>query len=379
MQKFKENSELSLGSYVASKVTYSFRNVHLPDLLTFTSNCVKCNELSSQYCRKCDAPFCSMICEANDDIHKEICATEKVYEFKDAVDANRPHGVEDEIEMLSTKWIQKSNTEVKLVCFVDFRTVYVRPSNACDEMEFIRLLNDVAKAAKTSPKMKTPKCGHLALAPFEMSYHRVLILKLLNEHESIVAFIDYGNVEAVDIANLKIMPSELKRKPRMVTKFILKNVPNTMCNDRTMTILYDLLNTSVDLTVRFDEPYVPGVTECELMTASTDSVNRIINELNVPWDQLESTEYENEMQYVDITGENVPVLIVDNSLLCSAQLSVIRSADIDLFQRNDQLIQTVADYLYKDEAHNMPRYFAITTLFNHIFSFSCNFIFVVRK
>lgn len=313
-----------------------------------------------------------MICEANDEIHKQTCANEKVYDFNDAVDVNHTNEDKDEIE---SKWIQKSNTKVKLMCFVDFKTVYVRPSNAGDEIEFIKLLNDVAKAAKTSPKMESPTSGCLALAPFEMNYQRVLILKLLNEHEAIVAFLDFGNVDTANIADLKMMPLELKKMPRMVTKFILKNVPTAMCNDDALKILYNLLNQQIELSVRFDEPYVFGVTECELMQAAIESVNTIINQMNVPWDQfeLESGECQYGVQHVEITGENVPVLIVDNSTVCYAQVSVIKAADIDQFQRNDQLIQTIANYLDREGNHITPRYFAIAT-FNHSFfviSFFC--------
>lgn len=342
---------MSSGCYDKLKATYSFRNVLLPDPLALISSCSKCKGPSNQYCRNCDAPFCSIICEANDEIHKETCANGKIFELSDAIDMVALQDDETVVE-LSTKWIRKSNTQVKLTSFIDFKTVYVRPSNSEDELEFIKLMNDVAKAAKTSVKLKVPKSGLLALALFDAVYHRALILKLLNQNEAIVAFIDFGNVDTVNIADLRIMPTELKKRPRMVTKFTLKDVPDAMCNDGALNILFELLNKSAEVTIRFDEPYVPGATECELATAAFDSVNLVIKNTNVPFYEVDELE---QLHHVKITGQNVSVLILENFSLRYNQLSVIRSADIDLFQRNHQHIQKIANYLDRDGERITPR------------------------
>lgn len=357
LQKITEKSKSSFGGYDISRATYSFRNMSLPDPLTLISFCSMCKEPSNQYCRNCDAPFCSMLCEANDEIHKETCANGNVCELKDTVELNQMQDDDNSIE-LPTEWIEKSNTRVKLTSFVDLKTVYVRPTNPDDDTKFIKLMNDVAKAAKTSGVLQTPKNGLLVLALFEAVYHRALILKLLNENKAIVAFIDFGNVDTVDVTHMKIMPAELKKRPRSITKFILKNVPDALCNDNAVYILFDLLNKSAEMTVRFDEPYVPGVTECDLVTAAFDSVNTAIINANIPnVDIEEDSKPKQYISHMKITGQNVSVLILDNSSLLYGQVSVIKSIDIDQFQRNNQRIQTVANYLNQDGKHITPRLF----------------------
>lgn len=330
--------------------------------MTLLTPCSKCCEPSNQYCRICDVPFCSINCEENDKIHNETCVNGKIIEIKDFVDMNQTQDDED-VMVVPTKWIQKSNTRVLLMSFVDFKTVYVRPSNPHDDMEFIKLMNDVVKAAKKSAQLRAPKSGMLVLAPFEMVYHRALILKLLDQNAAIVAFIDFGNVDTVQIANLKVMSNDLKKRPRMVTRFTLKDVPDAMCNDDAMNILFQLLNKSAEVTVRFDEPYVPGVTECELATAAFDSVNRVIINANVSNGRIEMDFWhKHPLIAVRITGQNVPVLILDNSSLLCGQLSIIKMTDIDLFQRNHELVQTVATHLDREGDHITPGYFKIIAL-----------------
>lgn len=278
-----------------------------------------------------------------------------MFELKDAVDNNNELQDGDDVIELPTNWIQKSNTKVKLTSFVDFKTVYVRPSNPEDDKKFIKLMNDVSKAAKTSGSLTTAKSGLLVLAPFEMIYHRALILKLLNQNEAIVAFIDFGNVDKVEIAKMKQLPAELKKSPRMATRFVLKNVPDAMMNDDALKVLFHLLNLSLEATVRFDEPYALGETECELTTPAIE-VNKAIIDANVPKAESEATESMGlfkRLPHVKITGQDLSVLIVDNSLLQIGQLSIIKSVDIDEFQRNHQRIQTIAQYM-DPEKHITP-------------------------
>lgn len=377
-QKIESKSKSSSGCYDISKASFSFRNSRLPDPLVLASPCSKCNEPSNQYCRVCDVPFCSIRCEQNDNIHNETCVNGKMFEINDFDEMNQTRDDEDVVNV-PTKWIRKSNTRVLLTSFVDFKTVYVRPSNPHDDMEFIKLMNDVGKAVKTSAQLSAPECGSLVLAPFEMVYHRALILKLLDQNVAIVAFIDFGNVDTVRIAEMKVMAADLKKRPRMVTRFTLKNVPDAMCNEDALDILFQLLNKSAEVTVRFDEPYVPGDTECELATAAFDSVNRVITNANVSNARIEMHSWhEHPLNTVKITGQNIPVLILDNSSLLCGQLSVIKTTDIDLFQRNHELVQTIAKHLDREGDHITPGYIAIiATITKCIHLTFFNLIFVI--
>lgn len=345
-ERIKDKSETSSGCYDVTNATFVYRSGLVPDPFELASSCSACKQSSDRYCRNCDTSFCTTICEAKDEIHTETCVNGKVFELKDAVDNNNQLQHDDDVIELPSNWIQKSNTKVKLTSFVDFKTIYVRPSNPEDDKKFIKLMNDVSKAAKTSDALTTAKSGLLVLVQFEMIYHRALILKLLNQNEAMVAFIDFGNVDKVEIAKMKQLPAELKKSPRMATRFVLKNVPDAMCNDDALNVLFDLLNLSLEATVRFDEPYILGEIECELNTSAIDSVNKVIINANVPKAKSETIK---SFAYVELTGQDLSVLILDNSLLHIGQLSIIKSIDIDEFQRNHQRIQTIAQYMDRGE------------------------------
>lgn len=292
-----------------------------------------------------------MLCEATDDIHKQICANDEMVEITSAVE---PKQEDEAVIEMTTKWIDKSNVKVKLTSIVDFRTVYVRPSNPHDDMEFIRLMNDVAGAAKTSKRVMAPMCGLMVLAPFETIYQRALILKLLDQDAAVVAFIDFGNVDTVAVTDMRIMSAELKKRSRMVARFRLRHVPDAMCNEIVLQVLFELMNKSAEVTLRFDEPYEPGVSECELITSAFDSVNQAIIKANVPhYDESDANVPYTIMPFANIAGRDVPCLILDNLTLNLGSISVIRSADADLFHRNHQRIQTVASHL-EHEGHITP-------------------------
>lgn len=357
LQKVKIKSVQSAGISDMTKSLFSFRNTLLPDPSTLTSSCPKCGKVAYQYSVTTDDKQPKCTCELGN------------------VESTLESRIDGTVVALPSKSVQP-NTTVKLVSVVNFRTVYVRPSSRDDEVEFMQLLNDIAKAAKKVHTTTVPKIGLLVLAPFENVLHRALILKLLNEETAIVAFLDFGNVDTVKVAQMKTMPAELKAKPRLITKFTLKNVPHPMFNKDLEFELFQPLVDSSELTVHFDEPYVIGKTECELQNASFGSLNDSLVANNVPFkepdnlnEEIERAERE-KIDFVDITGQNVSTLILHNASLNYGDVSVIKSVDINMFQRNHAHIQTFAEYLHK-QAHITPRYIRIC-----LFHFQLLFIFV---
>lgn len=260
-------------------MTFSFTSKDLPDLMSLVSLCSNCAQPADKYCAKCNLPFCSLFCRTNDNNHTEDCSNQhkKIYEINttDKSACKLP-----EIYEVPSKSI-KSQSNVKLTCILNLRNVYVRPSDRIAEIEFNKLLNDVATEAKTAKYLAVaPKVGTLVLAPFEDIYHRGLVLKICND-SAVIAFIDFGNIEKLNINQLKIMSDDLKGRQRLVQKLILKNVSNELFNEKAMDYLAQFLLNNMKLQIMFDGIYVPHQTECELLTNKlADSVNKIISDLN---------------------------------------------------------------------------------------------------
>lgn len=62
------------------------------------------------------------------------------------------------------------------------------------------------------------------------------------------------------------------------------------------------------------------------------------------------------------TGENVPVIVTDNSMLEDHCISFIDKNDVDKFQKNDQTVQAICRYLFQTEECYTPSYVLIVNL-----------------
>lgn len=213
-------------------------------------------------CKVCDKSTCSLECHAT---------------RKNEIAVGKDDKANDELALVA----RQIGKHVKLTAVINHRLVFVRPAGAQDEVEFARLQCDTAKYAKNAETMRvSPAVGAFVLAQFGGYYQRGLVLKQVADTKVAVAFIDFGNVDTIDIHELKAMPDQLKQIKRFATKIALSGIDDDLMNDKALTILYDYLIHDVELQIEIAPKNVPT----EVITAKLRAdqwLNELINSLNM--------------------------------------------------------------------------------------------------
>lgn len=117
-------------------------------------------------------------------------------------------------------------------------------------------------------------------------YYRGLVLEC-NECSGLVriAFIDFGNTEEVEFSKLKILPDELKQRPRLILLVKLKNVKDNPEADERLAMKEYLEKNSEEhtdkvLEVHGDAEYIEKNDTVELLDMdSKESINERLNRL----------------------------------------------------------------------------------------------------
>lgn len=150
-------------------------------------------------------------------------------------------------------------------------SLYVQPlSKQQDLAKLHKELNDTMAIAP--PMAKYPGSGDLVAAPFEGDYYRGRVISVDVSNDTVkIGYIDYGNSEEVQFAQLKVLPERFLEHPRFSMRVSLagidadidpdesKNVKNeiTKCMENTYTLNGDQknieMNAPVTLINKFDE------------------------------------------------------------------------------------------------------------------------------
>lgn len=212
--------------------------------------CEYCDKPANKLCDDCQANYCSIQCVKLDTDHLIRCKNinEKIYE----IPMNRAELCQTSVPLQAEPI--KNKSPVLITCAVDHRTLFIRPTNPDDNNEYIKILNDViADARKSEYLRKYPSLGSLVSAPFQKVYYRAMILKMINENELVVGFIDFGNVEVCQFSELKQLSVNLQRRKRFAKKVILRNVPEKCLNRDALLIINELIVNDMKLTIHFDD------------------------------------------------------------------------------------------------------------------------------
>lgn len=280
----------------------------------------------------------------------------------------------------------KNKSCVLITCAVDHRTLFIRPTNPDENNEYIKILNDVIADAKKSEYLrKYPSLGSLVSAPFQKVYYRAMILKMINENEMVVGFIDFGNVEVCQFSEIKQLSVNLQRRKRFAKKVILRNVPEKCLNRDALLIINELIVNDMKLTIQFDDMQS---NLCTLTPRNlTESLNSLIIskckpsclikerdlffgevifvyviclsfqfllfELNLKKNLLFQ-----KISYKILEGSNIKVVVIDNALIFLSELNVVKVDDMETFFRNEEEIQEVgkAIFGYTLDKVYLPRY-----------------------
>lgn len=317
-----------------------------PELNAPMDECANCNGLADTRCVKCNQSYCSIECMKMNVAHSEKCS-------------NKPLGAADEYCLISEQATEEISAEplgktVKITCVLSHRLLFVRP--ACDEAEiaFVKLTNDIARCAKSAEFLSSaPAVGTVCLAEFGGFYQRALVLKQ-SRYIVTVAFIDFGNIEQQPFNKLKTISDQLKQCKRFASKIALHQINEDIMNVEALHYLYTLMAFEKSLTIKMITSDESSSVFASLY-AHDDWINAKVNKLN-KLDTLSEgkigsdTESNNRFE-----GKNVPVVIVDNSLLYLSEISIILADDIDDFLRIDRRVQSICSYKFVDQTEYTPR------------------------
>lgn len=223
--------------------------------------CSVCKLPTDMHCEVNKKPYCSIECLALDE--RPLAKAND-----DAIDA--------EIFQILPMELKR---DVKITFVVNQRMLFVRPGGADADAAFVKCINDTVKYAKNAENLKLmPQIGELVLASFDNYYQRAMVLKHIpNENQVAVAFIDFGNIEVLELTTLKKISPELKQIKRFATKIILKGVDQDYLCDKALQYLYNLMVFDIELTIE------GSAIENDIMNVDLrdkDYISRTLNALN---------------------------------------------------------------------------------------------------
>lgn len=152
-------------------------------------------------------------------------------------------------------------------------TVYVRSGEKNDERAYIKLIKETAECCENAAELEyTPEPGAIIAALFDRIYYRCRVVYVSpHTDDALVDFIDFGNVEKIQLSKARTLPQELQVIKPTVKMITLKGVPSK--DAKALKRLKSLVNKLWKLTLVNEN----GETECELIDEKKGvSINAIL-------------------------------------------------------------------------------------------------------
>ncbi|XP_067637516.1 protein vreteno [Eurosta solidaginis] len=348
-KKFIEGkSSQSLGSYDATRRTYENnhkdRKIGRP---VDIGKCANCQGLCDIVCARCQTYFCGLECQRKAwPQHRQFCGKEKINNSKNVItrgettdknagssntssEAAPQSKPEKKSSNSQPKEIPPSGSIVALTSVSKTNIVFIRSKATDDNYNFFKLTNDVQRSAKTLNKVKiVPNCGQIVIVDFEGQFNRAMVLNSDDEERIKLIYIDYGNLDARKLEDLYEAPEQFVDIQRFAVPVILKDVPEMYMTEEIRKFMYSYLD-GIDLIIKYDseKDYLveKGVHKVELVdAASNQNFNKMINKLCKPTEPIDPDEayYGDYLQQKQLpVGENIELVVMDNSLLCTGCIS----------------------------------------------------------
>lgn len=283
--------------------------------------------------------------------------------------------------------LPSTNAAVILTYVCNHRKVYVRSIEADAQSDYIRTLQDCADHEKAAQVLRElPNKGDMVLARFEGLFYRAVVVGVKTPEDIGVGFIDFGNKESVTLADMRSLSMELQLRPRHAVAVMLDGMPDKMTNEVvwwTLSIVYlsyyyiciislstqilrqlnDLVDTNQSLKIVFGggAPLVANtvVTLFDLDTGK--SINQAMIDLNDvrPVALTEPPIVLDDIEYVPLEGEQLDIVVLDNSLLSENSLWCVRQDHLNELLQNNDLFQK---YCCSTEGPYTPRCVHLATL-----------------
>ncbi|XP_049311915.1 protein vreteno isoform X2 [Bactrocera dorsalis] len=383
----EEKSRQSLGGYDWSRQIYennhNNRGIERPKDI---GQCANCDRSCDIVCARCQTYFCGLECQRKAwPKHRQICGKENIknsfkglnenlenkcfQEEKVHVESNNKENesslntstssgvVEKSTEMQSRK-IPRSGNLVALTAVSKTNIVFIRSKADEDNLNFFKFINNVQNTAKQLKKLsKTPICGQIVITNFAGQYNRAMILNSDNEQHIKLVYMDYGNLDARKLEDLYEAPEQFIQVQRFVEPVILKDVPEMYMTEEIRKFMYSYLD-GIDLVVKYDEKNDllsdKGVYEVELFDGTTNqNFNKMVAKLCKPTEPTNPDEayFVNHLPQKQLPeGDNIELVVMDNSLLCTGCISCSTkkwAIEIEKFQSDLQLYgESLKDQCY---------------------------------
>lgn len=244
-----------------------------------------------------------------------------------------------------------NNSKVMMTYIHNHRCVFIRSMESTDNLNYLKVLNNCAEYEKISEPMSVlPAKGDVVLAKFVGIYYRALVIKVNNDNDIKVGFLDFGNSEKTKLSELKHLSKDLQKHRRYNFRVILDGVGEKLTNDGVMNYLNGLVDDSKVLKLLYDDTKPLKDNSIRLIdTVTGENINDCVIDLNrvnvVPLNAVPIGL--DALEKVDISGENVELVVLNNSHLCINTLSCVRQEDlkelVDNCQRFQEYCQQVKD------------------------------------
>lgn len=169
----------------------------------------------------------------------------------------------------------KNGAKVKLVYANNHYSAYVR--SAALDVEYADLLQRVVESAATARKLtELPKRNDMVSAPFLGDYYRAIVVKAESTDQPIrVAFLDFGNIDAVMFDDLRELPDDLKNAKRFTFRIFFDGVDRETPNKEGFTLLKHIENevkTTFTIHSSSNSPLIVKDSMVKLVNAKTKEI-----------------------------------------------------------------------------------------------------------
>lgn len=169
-----------------------------------------------------------------------------------------------------------SHSHVTITQVIDARTIFIRPIDLVSNKEYsanVEAIDQYAVIAKNL--QETPLVGQMILAKNNEQFHRAVVIKVVGDRFA-VAFIEYGHISLVPLADCKELAGDLQVLKRYIHKCKLDISPEV--NDKhedAIKLLNEMLN--VDMEIIYNSPFNNGTLVNLLQLSNGQSLRDQIN------------------------------------------------------------------------------------------------------
>lgn len=250
-----------------------------------------------------------------------------------------------------------NGAEVKIVNIIDHKTIKVQLNLSS---QYRNIVKRIAKEAIDAPPLgRIPRIDELVLSfsSNRMKFGRARVLDVDNG-EFKCDFIDFGFVENKQLDQLKVITESIRELEVLVNEI--------ECDDTKIFELFDIhcreqtifkleyeqndvfkYNFGVKIRGKLIKKH-SSLSKSETSVGSQSSIRKYPSFVSLSSKATNRTDT-TEIAHKGFSGENVEVLILDNSMICYGFFTCIASAEGPTFHSNDEQINQFGKILENDE------------------------------